>query len=63
MSNNYQVLRNIADCRLRDNIEGLVKILKKLHECQVISKSSHTHLGLVVQWWHDIKNHLRDLKH
>ncbi len=40
----------------------MLEILKNLHECQVMSESSHIHLGLGVQWWHDIENHLRDLK-
>lgn len=62
MSNHHQVLRNIADHRLWDDIEDLLEILKKLHKCQVMSESSHAHLGLVVQRWHDIENHLRSLK-
>ncbi len=62
MSNHHQVLRNIADRRLWDNIEDPVEILKKLHECQVMSESRHTHLGLVVQRWNDIENHLIGLK-
>ena len=62
MSNHPQVLRNIADRRLWDDIEDLKEILKKLHECQVISKFSQAHLGLVLQQWHDIENYLRDLK-
>ncbi len=62
MSNHHQVLRNIINCRLWDNIEDLVKILKKIHECQFTCESSHPHLGLVVQWWHHIENHLGGIK-
>ncbi len=49
MSNHHQVPRNIADRRLWDDIEDLVEIVKKLHECQVLSESDHIRLGLVVQ--------------
>ena len=62
ISNYHQVPRNIADHRFWDDIEHLVKILKKLHECQVMSESNHTHLGLIVQRWNDIENHLRSIE-
>ncbi len=33
-----------------------------LYECQVMSESIDAHLGLVVQYRHDIENHLMNFK-
>lgn len=48
VSNYRKVLQNIGDRRLWDDIEDLLEILKKIHECQIISESSNAHLRLVL---------------
>lgn len=48
MSNYYQVLRNIANYKLWDDIEDLLKIFKKLYKCQVMSESNHAYLSFVI---------------
>ena len=62
VSNHCKMFKNIADCRLWDDIEDLLEILKKIHECQIMSKSSDANLGFVVQRWYDIKNYLKILQ-
>lgn len=62
VSNHHKVLKNIADRRLWDDIEDLLEILRKIHECHIMSESSNAHLGLVIQRWYDIENHLKTLQ-
>lgn len=62
VSNHRKVLKNIADRRLWDDIEELLEIWRKIHECQIMTESSNAHLGLVVQRWYDIENHLKTLR-
>lgn len=62
VSNHRKIIQNIGDCRLWDNIEDLLEILRKIHECQIISELSNVHLELVLQKWYDIENHLKNLR-